>query len=104
MSQVKYKHLEGIDFLAHARRTPSLKEVEGIKESCGMTINEIAEIIKVKPRTVYGWLLPVSSTAHRTPSMTTWRQLMYELFARQQGYENLDSFLSSTTDNKFIKK
>ncbi len=77
-----------LDYLSN----PTPENIRIVHDASGMTQIQISEILGIGLQTYKGWLAPVGSTNHRKPNLPAWNLLLFELQARQNGYQNLLDF------------
>lgn len=72
--------------------SPTQENIKFVHKVCGMTQPQVADMLGIGLQTYKGWHAPVGKDSHRTPHITTWNLLLYELEARRLGYENIYTF------------
>lgn len=68
----------------HYLDNPTHENVREVYKKSNKTQAELADIAKIKLQTIKGWLAEPTNTNHRTPPLSAWNLLIYELEAREK--------------------
>lgn len=71
-----------------------------VKQSSNLKIIELGEIMGVKFSTVKSYFTNPTYTSYKQPPINLWNLLLYELHARQLGYNNLDELVAVAEPKK----